>query len=120
MAAYMIVLAVVHDRQRFLESYAVEAARLVEAFGGHYILRGPGATTLEGSLAEGHSVAISEWPDLEAAQRFWNSPEYREVARLREGICDAQVLLIEGELTPALAAAAEGADAEADKSANHE
>ena len=95
----MIVLAKVHDRQRFLEGYAARAAELVEAFGGRYRLRAPGAEVLEGVLEPGHSVVISEWPDMERARAFFSSPEYREVAKLREGICDAQVLLVEGEFS---------------------
>ena len=99
MSAYLIVLAKVHDRERFLAGYATEAAKLVEQFGGHYLFRGPGATSLEGSLSDGHSVVISAWADRAAVERFWNSPEYREVAKLREGICDVEVQLVEGELT---------------------
>ena len=45
-------------------------------------------------------MVISEWPDLDAARAFYDSPEYREVAKLREGICDAQVLIVEGEFSP--------------------
>lgn len=95
MAAYMIVLAKVHDRERFLNDYATRAAQLIEAFGGRYLLRLPGAQVLEGMLEPGQSVVISEWPDLAAAEKFWSSAEYAEVKRLREGICDAQVLLVE-------------------------
>jgi uncharacterized protein (DUF1330 family) len=32
---------------------------------------------------------------MEAARSFWNSPEYSEAKKLREGIADCQVLLIE-------------------------
>lgn len=99
MCAYLIILAKIHDRERFLAGYAVEAAKLVEHFGGHYLFRGPGATSLEGSLSDGHSVVISAWPDRAAAEAFWHSPEYREVAKLREGICDVEVQLVEGELS---------------------
>ena len=41
-------------------------------------------------------MVISEWRDRDAAQAFWNSAEYQEVKKLREGIADCQVLLIEG------------------------
>ena len=98
MAAYMIVLARVDDRQRFLAGYAAQAAALVARCGGRYRLRASGAECLEGALGDGRSVVISEWPDLAAARAFWQSAEYREVARLREGICDAQVLLVEGDM----------------------
>ena len=40
-------------------------------------------------------MVISEWPDKAAAEAFWNSPEYAEVKKLRAGIADCQVLLIE-------------------------
>jgi uncharacterized protein (DUF1330 family) len=38
---------------------------------------------------------ISDWPDKATAQAFWDSPEYQQVKKLREGIADCQVLLIE-------------------------
>ena len=40
-------------------------------------------------------MVISEWPDKAAAKAFWDSPEYQEAKKLREGIADVQVLLIE-------------------------
>jgi len=98
----MIVIAQVHDRQRFIEGYAPAAAALIAQFGGHYLLRAPGARALEGPIPEGSSVVISEWPDVNAAQAFWDSPEYQEVKKLREGICDATVLIVEGSLAQAM------------------
>ena len=71
------------------------AAALVERFGGRYIARGPVSELLEGPDQSGLSVVVSEWPDRAVALAFWNSADYREVARLREGIADCQVLLIE-------------------------
>ena len=97
MAAYMLVLAQVHDRQRFLDGYAAEAARLVGEFGGEYRLLASGASALEGNLGDGRSVVVSEWPDMESARRFWNSPEYQSIIPLRKDICDAEVLLVEGD-----------------------
>jgi uncharacterized protein (DUF1330 family) len=101
MPAYMIVTARIHDREKFISGYGRSAAELIERFGGRYILRGPGAELLEGSFGEGASMVISEWPDKETAKRFWNSPEYAEVKKLREGIADCQVLLIEAAAIPA-------------------
>lgn len=95
MPAYMIVHATLTDRDRFISGYAPAAAKLVGQFGGHYVLRAAGGTVLEGDLDEGASVVISEWPDMPAALRFWNSPEYAQVKKLREGCADCRVLLIE-------------------------
>jgi uncharacterized protein (DUF1330 family) len=98
MPAYMIIAAKIADRDSFINGYGKAAAVLVAQFGGQYVLRAPGAEMLEGSFGDGASVVISLWPDKDAARRFWNSPEYGEVKKLREGVADCQVLLIE---TPA-------------------
>lgn len=95
MAAYMIIVARIHDRERFVAGYGPAAAELVTRFGGRYVMRAPGAVALEGMAGEGASVVISEWPDRAAALAFWNSPEYAEVKRLREGLADVEVILAE-------------------------
>ena len=95
MPAYMIVTAKIADRDAFIAGYGAKAGELVARFGGRYILRGPGAQLLEGDFGDGASMVISEWPDKAAANAFWNSAEYAEVRKLREGISTCQVLLIE-------------------------
>ena len=95
MAAYMIVTCDIHDRDAFRSGYGRAAGKLVQQFGGRYLLMGPGAQLLEGEWGNGASMVVSEWPDRETALAFWNSPEYAEVKKLREGLADCQVLLIE-------------------------
>lgn len=95
MTAYMIVVAKIADREAFINGYGAAAGKLVEQFGGKYVLRGPGAELLEGDFGDGASMVISEWPDKAAAKAFWNSPEYGEAKKLRAGVADCQVLLIE-------------------------
>lgn len=96
MPAYMIVTASIKDRDAFISGYGAAAANLVAKFGGEYLLRGPGAELLEGDFGDGAGMVISKWPDREAAKRFWNSPEYAEAKKLREGLADCQVLLVDG------------------------
>jgi uncharacterized protein (DUF1330 family) len=95
MAAYMIVIAKIADREKFISGYGMAAGSLVAKMGGKYVLRGPGAELLEGSFGDGASMVISEWPDKAAVHAFWNSPEYVEIKKLRDGIADCQVLVIE-------------------------
>ena len=95
MPAYMIVTAKIADRDAFINGYGAAAGALVAKYGGKYVLRGPGAELLEGGFGDGASMVISEWPDKEAAKKFWNSPEYAEAKKLRADIADCQVLLIE-------------------------
>ena len=94
MAAYLIITAQLHDRECFLSAYAPAATALTARYGGDYVLRAPGAEVLEGEHPGG-SVVVSRWPDKAAALAFWNSPEYADVRRLREGIADCQVLIVE-------------------------
>lgn len=96
MPAYLIVTATVTDRDAFLQSgYPAAAAELTAQYGGEYLLRAPGAELLEGAFGEGASVVVSRWPDKDSAKRFWSSPEYTEVKKLRADLAECQVLLIE-------------------------
>lgn len=96
MPAYLIVSAIVADREAFLRSgYPEAAAELTARYGGTYVIRAPGAESLEGSFGDGASVVVSRWPDKESAKRFWNSPEYAEARKLRANLADCQVLLVE-------------------------
>jgi len=92
---YMIVIAQLTDRERFLAGYALVVPDLVTRFGGRYVLRGTGGLFVEGGWAGNPSALVSEWPSREAALRFWNSPEYADAKRLRDGTGTFQVLLID-------------------------
>jgi uncharacterized protein (DUF1330 family) len=94
MTAWLVISARVHDRAAFMAGYAPAAARLVEQFGGTYVIRAPGAEVLEGEGRAGASVVVSQWPSRAAAMAFWTSPEYAEVRKLREGLADVQVMLV--------------------------
>ncbi len=94
MSAYQLVQGKIHDAARFMP-YAKQAAQLVEQFGGRYLVRGGTAQALEGGWDQDTKVVISQWPDRAAALRFWNSPEYRETAKLREGAGEFQVTLLD-------------------------
>lgn len=95
MAAYMIVLAKIADRERFLSGYGQAAAALIQKHCGRYLLRGPGVQVLEGDWGDGAAAVISEWPDMTSLRAFWDSSEYAEVKKLREGIADCRVWAVE-------------------------
>jgi len=94
MTAWMIVSAKISDREKFVSGYGVAAAKLVAQFGGRYVIRAPGAEMLEGEGWDEASVVVSEWPDKAAARAFWNSPEYAEVKKLRDGLAECSILLV--------------------------
>ena len=92
---YMVVIADVTDRNKFLAGYAAQVPELVQRFGGRYVIKGAGGEFLEKGWCDSPSVLVSEWPDREAALEFWHSPEYAEVKRLRDGTGRFQVVLID-------------------------
>ena len=98
MPAYIFVNVVIHDLDKF-RAYADANAQLVVKHGGKYLVLGGGSETLEGAPLIGKKV-ISEWPSREAALAYWHSPEYAAICKLREGICDAQIMLLDGFTAP--------------------
>lgn len=98
MPAYIFVNAVIHDPEKF-RAYAIANAALVAKLGGKYLVLGDAGETLEGAVLVGKKV-ISEWHSRGAALAYWHSPEYAAIRKLREGICDAQVMLLDSLVPP--------------------
>jgi len=97
MAAYMIIAVKMNEgcRDEFIAGYGSSVPAVVKQYGGEYVIVGPGAELLEGTLEGYTSMAVSKWPSKEAVYKFWNSEEYAEVKKLREGLGDCQVFVIE-------------------------
>ena len=95
MAAYMIVFAKVHDRERFFADYAKPTAALIADMGGEYVVRAPGVEAWEGGQFDGQSAVISKWPDKTAAKAFWDSTAYQELKAARQGLAEAHVMVVE-------------------------
>jgi uncharacterized protein (DUF1330 family) len=96
MPAWFVITTKVHDPEKFVGSYSPAVAKLAQEWGATYLLRGRSARVLEGQGYEGGGAVIMQWPDAETALAFWNSPEYAAVKRLRDGIADVSVMLVEG------------------------
>lgn len=93
MGALMIIQADITDPERFMD-YAKRAPALIEKYGGRYrVMRGE-CEQLEGT-PDNRKIVVSQWPSMDAAQQFWNSAEYEELKRLREGAADVHVYLVE-------------------------
>jgi uncharacterized protein (DUF1330 family) len=95
MPAYMIITVRVHDRDRFLEVYGKPTAALIAHYGGEYVVRAPGAISLEGPRESGLSVVVSRWPDKAAIMAFWESPAYQALKAARQPLAEADVQIVE-------------------------
>ena len=93
MGAFMIIQAKITDPEQFME-YAKRAPELIARFGGRYrVMRGQ-AVQLEGA-EDTRKIVVSEWPSMEAAREFWNSPDYQALKEMREGAAEIDVHLVE-------------------------
>jgi len=93
MGALMIIQADITDPGQFME-YAKRAPALIEKFGGRYRCMRGAVEQLEGK-PDNRKIVVSEWPSMEAAQMFWNSDEYAELKKVREGAAEIDVNLVE-------------------------
>jgi uncharacterized protein (DUF1330 family) len=93
--AYLLVQGQVTDREGF-KAYSAALPPIYRKYGGHYVALAPAPQieVMEGE-PERRSVVIAEFPSKEAARAFWNSPEYTEAKKLREGKGTFYVTIVE-------------------------
>ena len=90
---YWIARITVTDPGRY-SAYATALPEFIERFGGRFLVMGGRLEAVEGE-ARPRNVVIA-FDDYEAARACWHSPEYAEVARLREGAAVVDVVIVEG------------------------
>jgi uncharacterized protein (DUF1330 family) len=92
MTVYVLADIDVHDPERY-EDYRVLAGDAVEQYGGRYAVRGGTVEVLEGEWPTGRFVVL-EFPDAEAARRWYDSPEYTAARAVRQEASNARFLLV--------------------------
>jgi uncharacterized protein (DUF1330 family) len=93
MAAYLIAEVDVTDTKAY-EGYRPLAAASIARHGGKYVVRGGRTEALEGGQPQ--RVVVLEFPTMDAARTFYNSPDYREARKIREAASRSRVFLVEG------------------------
>jgi uncharacterized protein (DUF1330 family) len=106
MPAYLISQITVRDPATY-ERYKELAPPSIAIYGGRYVVRGGATETLEGSWRPTRLV-ILEFPSVERARAWWDSPEYAAAKALRQACADTEMLLVDG-LSQAASAALAGA-----------
>ena len=94
MSAYIVVEAEIQDWEKF-GAYAEAVPPIVARYGGEYLVLGGASEVLEGDWGD-IRVVLHRWPDGDSARTFWQSPEYRQAKRLREGTGRFRVMLVVG------------------------
>ena len=75
--------------------YARQVPATIEQYGGRYLVRGGEQVTKEGEAPLPRTV-ILEFPSLEQAQAWYDSPEYQGVVGIRHANATNKVYLVEG------------------------
>lgn len=94
---YWIVFAAVKEPSRF-GNYTSVAGPLIASHGGRVLARGDVAVLVEGSVP-GRPYLI-EFPSYAAAQACFHASGYQEAIRLRAGVADFQIVIVEGFTPP--------------------
>lgn len=94
MSAYVIVDITITDPETYA-AYKNLAPSAVALYGGKYLARGGKNETLEGDWKPGRLV-ILEFPDLEQAKAWLNSPEYAPARALRHQAACSSMVVVEG------------------------
>lgn len=94
MAAYMLVDCSVTDPTKY-EEYKRLAQAAVAQHGGRYIVRGGETVVLEGSW-QPNRVVVLEFPDMQRARAFYDSPEYRAARQARAGAAKMNMIAVAG------------------------
>jgi uncharacterized protein (DUF1330 family) len=94
MPAYILAEIDVHDPARY-EHYKALAPDAIARYGGRYLARGGETVTLEGDWQPKRMVVL-EFPSLEAACTFYDSPEYRAARDKRKGAADMKMIAVAG------------------------
>jgi uncharacterized protein (DUF1330 family) len=94
MPAYIIAEVEVTNPDGY-KAYTALVPATIEKYGGRFIVRGGAAQPLEGDWPAVRRVII-EFPTKEAAQRWWDSPEYEKPKEMRRANSKGRLLLVEG------------------------
>ncbi len=95
MAVYVIIDISIHNREVYMQ-YVDRVRSIVERHGGRYLARGGTIVPLSPGWSP-ERVILIEFPSREHVERWFQSPEYRAVAPLREQSTTCKAIIVEGE-----------------------
>ena len=94
MVAYFINDMEVQD-PKLLEEYKKLSPATVAQYGGRFLARGGQLEVLEGTWAPKRLV-ILEFPSVEQAKAWFDSPEYAPARRIRQQASRSNIVVVEG------------------------
>jgi uncharacterized protein (DUF1330 family) len=93
MSAYWIARVHVTDPEAY-SNYSALAGPAIEEHGGVFLARAGQQIVFEGRAYE--RTVVARFPDLDAAERCYNSPEYAEARKYAVGAAERHLVAVEG------------------------
>jgi uncharacterized protein (DUF1330 family) len=90
--AYLVVEHVITDTERF-DEYRAKVSPMIAAYGGRYLTKGATHRLPEGGHWRPERMVVIEFPDMQALEAWYNSPEYQPLIALRKQCTSAQDML---------------------------
>lgn len=94
MPAYVLAEVQVTNPEGY-KGYTAVVGESIQKYGGRFLVRGGAAHPLEGEWPQQRRVVI-EFPSVEAARNWWDSPEYATAKELRRANSTGRLILLEG------------------------
>jgi uncharacterized protein (DUF1330 family) len=95
MPAYWIGHVTISDPIAY-EAYRQANGAAFTKYGAKFLVRGGAQEVVEGDMRA--RTVVIEFPDLQAAQDCYRSPEYQAAKALRDGVSLADLCIVEGYL----------------------
>ena len=83
MPAYLVVEHIITDAAKF-EAYRTKVGPLIARFGGRYLTKGSTHRQPEGGHWKPERMVVIEFPDMQALDAWYRSPEYQPLISLRK------------------------------------
>jgi uncharacterized protein (DUF1330 family) len=94
MSAYVIAEIEITDPAAY-EDYRKQVPGVISKYGGKYVVRGGKVEALEGGWSP-KRIAVVEFPSMEQALKFYRSPEYAPLLRIRQKASRGKLVIVEG------------------------
>lgn len=94
MAGYVIADSKVHDPEA-MKAYGAKVGETLKKYGGKVLIAGAPSDIKEGDWTPSRMVVL-QFESVEAAQTWYNSPEYQEILPLRLAAADDNFMIIDG------------------------
>jgi uncharacterized protein (DUF1330 family) len=94
MSAFVIAEIDITDPAAY-EDYRRQVPDVIARYGGKYIVRGGKVEALEGGWSP-KRIAVVEFPSMEQALKFYRSPEYAPLLRIRQKASRGKLVIVEG------------------------